>query len=526
MKIFYKLVAIAILIVLIGCNSETSEKTNAGADKKTEDAEGGVLNVAYSAQPPTLDPYMTRAIATSDVMRHVFETLITFDSKYNVQPMLAESFEQSDDGKTITFYLRKGVQFHSGEEMTAEDVVASMTHWKGVPGSTAGEQFPDAVFEASDDYTVLMKLPEPLSTTLSVLAHSSGTFPAIMPKEVIENTSPEGINEYVGTGPFKFEEWKQDQYVHLTKFEDYQAREEQADGLAGKREALVDDLYFHFVTDSSTRVAGIQSGEYDVAHAVPFDTADQLESNENINNHVYPGGFLSVVFNKKAGLFTDVKAREAVLAALNMEDILKVGYTDDRHYILNHNMMMSHQTEQWNSHFGEDKYNQVNPEKAKQLLDEIGYNGEPITIITTRDYDDQYNGAVVVQEQLEQIGMDVELEVYDWATLLEKNQDETEYDIYVMGFVAVPEPSTFFYTRENYPGWTNSPELKNLISEYRGQPSLEDAKNYYEHLQEWYWDYLPIIKAGDFNRVSSTRTTVSDFQYQDGFIFWNISNNK
>lgn len=508
------------IISLIGCDQRTSE------NQSSNETGTGVLNVAYSAQPPTLDPYMTRAIATSDVMRHVFETLVTFDSKYNVQPMLAESFEQSADGKTITFYLRKGVLFHNGEEMKAEDVVASMTKWKDVPGSVAGEQFPDAVFEAVDDYTVEMKLPQPLSTTLSVLAHSSGTFPAIMPKEVVENASPEGINEFIGTGPFKFEEWKQDQYVHLSRFEDYVAREEPADGLAGKREALVSDLYFHFVTDSSTRVAGIQSGEYDVAHAVPFDTADQLESQDDIINHVYPGGFLSIVFNKKAGLFTDVRAREAVLAAVNMEDVLKAGYTDDRYYILNHNMMMSHQTEQWNSPHGEEKYNQLDPEKAKQLLEEVGYSGEQITIITTRDYDDQYNGAVVVQEQLERIGMNVELEVYDWASLLEKNQDETAYDIYVMGFVAVPEPSTFFYIRENYPGWTNSPELKEIVAEYRSQPSLDDAKDYFDHLQKWYWEYLPIIKVGDFNRVSSTRTTVSDFLYQDGFVFWNIANEK
>src|SRR5699024_10233500 len=114
----------------------------------------------------------------------------------------------------------------------------------------------------------------------------------------------------------------------------------------------------------------------------------------------------------------------------------------------------------------------------------------------------------------------------DWATFLEKNEDQNEYDIFVMGFVAVPEPSSLFFMRESYPGFTDSPELGNLIGEFRGQTSLDEAINYFDHFQEWYWDYIPIIKASDFNRVSSTRTTIIDFQYQDGFTFWNISNNK
>src|SRR5690606_5343542 len=114
-------------------------------------------------------------------------------------------------------------------------------------------------------------LPRPLSTKFSVLSWMVGSFAAIMPTEVIKDASDTGINDYIGTGPYKFEEWKQDEYIKLTKYEDYQYRTEETNGLSGKREAFIDTVYFRFVADPSTRVAGILSGEFDIIHAVPFD---------------------------------------------------------------------------------------------------------------------------------------------------------------------------------------------------------------------------------------------------------------
>jgi len=84
---------------------------------------------------------------------------------------------------------------------------------------------------------------------------------------------------------------------------------------------------------------------------------------------------------------------------------------------------------------------------------------------------------------------------------------------------------TKFLTKE-YPCWTDSPELDELIHEFRGQPSLDDAQKMFDDLQAWYWDYMPVIKIGDYDRVSSSRSTLENFQYQDGLIFWNVTNDK
>lgn len=526
-------------IVLIGCSSKTSDDAGKSDDKKAEetkketdsdakdeeaDAPQGELRIAYSAQPPVLDPHVSTADAISDTMRNVWDTLVTVDSNYNIKPLLADSWEQSDDGKTFTFHLREGVLFHNGKELKAEDVVASLNRWKDAP---AGKGiFANATFEEKDEYTVVLNLPETLSTTLSTLSHGGAGFAAIMPKEIIENAPEDGVTEYIGTGPFKYVEWKPDQHIHLTRFEDYKPREEPTDGLAGKREALVNDLWFLFVADSSTREAGIRSGEYDFAHAVPFDNAEALESDPNINNHTYPGGFLVVHFNKQKGLFTDVNARKAVAAALEMDSIMKAGYSDEKYYNLSHNFMMTHQHGFWGSEVGADQHNINDPEKAKQLLEESGYNGEEIRLITTRDYEDQYHGSVVIQEQLQKVGMNVKLEVYDWPTLLDRRNDPDNWEIFVIANVAVPEPTSTGFLGPDYPGWTNSPELEKLIIDFRSKPTLEDAKAMFDDLQQWYWDYMPVLKIGDYYRVSSSRSTVENFQYQDGMIFWNVTNNK
>lgn len=504
-------------ITLFGCASGSS-KEGSGGDGS------GELRFAYSQQPPSLDTHVNTTTATADVMRHVFETLITVDSDYNIKPMLADSWEQSEDGKTITFQLREGVLFHNGEEMIAEDVVASMNRWKESAGSR--NQFTEATFSADGDYTVILELPESLSTALPALAHGGTGLAGIMPKDIVENAGADGVEEFIGTGPFQFNEWVQDQHIHLTKFEDYNPRSEEADGLSGAREALVDDIYFTFVAEASTREAGIRTGEYDIAESVSYDNAEQLEGESDIDLMTYTAPALVVHFNKKQGLFTDVKAREAVAAGLDMESILTAAFVDEQYYTMNHNFMFTEQMEQWSTDLGTDIYNQNDPEKAKQLLDEIGYNGEEVRILTSRDGDTNYNGAVVIADQLENIGLNTTIEVYDWPSLMSQREDESVFEIYVIGNTQVAEPTSTVFLRPDYPGWAEDPELEELLTEFRGQTSLEDAQDLFDDLQSWYWDYIPAIKVGEGKGISAVRDTVDNVQHQSGFILWNVTNNK
>lgn len=529
-KLFTVSILTFLLFGLIACSSDTESDVEAEESATPEGEEvtdGGEIRVAYSAQPPSLDPHMSAAIGTAEIMGHVFETLVTTDSEYNIKPMLAESYEQSEDGLTIIFNLREGVQFHNGKEMTAEDVVASLNRWKEGPGGRG--QFADAEFVEVDEYTVELQLTEPLSTALNSISQGSSSFAAILPKESIENADEVSVqnDELFGTGPFKLEEWRQDQYVHISKYDEYEGIDEPADGLFGKKEALVDDIYFDIVTDSSTRVAGIQSGEYDIAQEVPYDNADQLDADENIENQIIPGaGTLIAFMNKKTGPFKDVKAREALLTLIDANTMLEAAFTDPEYFTVNHNMMMPHQEDLWYSDVGKDKHNVNDTDKAKALFEEAGYDGEEITIMTSRDYEFIYNASVVLQSELEAIGVNAKLENYDWATLIDNMTDETKYDINMIWIGYKPEPTAHHFLGKDISGWTDDPELDELVEKFINQKTLEDAIPIYDELQEWFYDYIPAIKVGDYNRIDATRTSIDNYQYSDRMILWNVTNNK
>ncbi len=513
-KTGFFLLILVLVFSIVGCSSE--KKTSSKESKS-----GGEIKVAYNAQPPTLDPLLTTAVVTRDISRHIFETLVTFNQNFEVKPMLAESFEVSEDGKKITFNLRKGITFHNGEEMTVEDVVASMNRWKDTT-PLGKSYFPKATFKAEGDTAVVLEMPERLSTALAMLA-DPGQAAIIAPKEVNEGATEKGLTEFIGTGPYKFVEWKADQYVQLEKFKDYQSLDTESNGLAGKKEAFLDKIYFQFVTDASTRLSGIQTGEYDIANAIPFDNAEQLEANKDVTNHVDHNGFNGIVFNKKEGIFKDVTARQAINAALDQEAILMSSFTNENFYELEHSLMIKDQVD-WYSEAGKDQYNQNDKKKAKKLLKEAGYNGEEIVILASRDYEDHFNAAVVVQQELEKIGMKVKLDVYDWPTVIQKREDPTAYDMFVTGFPTEPIPAKYVFldSANEWAGWSNSPEMDELLDQINSAASQEEAKKYFDKLQEEFYSYLPIIKFGNKTTITTTRSNIEGMGFLQGIILWNV----
>ncbi|WP_313428649.1 ABC transporter substrate-binding protein [Siminovitchia terrae] len=517
-KMVWMVCILSIIALVAGCKSTN---TNSSTDLDM----GKELIVAYPSQPPSLDTHTNTTTATSNIGKNIFESLVAMDSNYGVQPMLADSWEVKEDGRVIEFKLRKGVKFHNGETMTSKDVVASMNRWLE-NSSSAEETFDDASFSEIDDHTVKLEMSQPTSTALVVLAYSGGELASIMPASVIENIKGDKLTEFIGTGPFQFESWQQDQQIHLKKFKNYSSREEAADGLSGKKEALVDDLYFKFVADSSTRLAGIQSGEYDVAHSIPYDSTDQLKSNPNVKLYSSPNTILNIYLNKKKGLFSDLTARKALATGINKEAILKASFGDSENYEKTHHMMMYHQEGQWSSDIGKKEYNIHDVEKAKELFKKAGYNGETLKIMATRDYEYVYSSAVVLQEQLNQMGINAEVEVYDWPTFVDKRDDPDNYDITIIPNTAKPEPSSLAFMRSDFTGWTDSEELNAILEEFRRAPSLEDAPKKYNDLQAWFIDYIPIIKIGDINSIYASRDNISEIEYVDGAIYWNVTKSK
>lgn len=508
-NIFF-LTMLAIILALFGCSSETTQ-TSYDTEGKVQ---VGELHFAVEASPPSLDPHMSGAGSTTTVARHIFETLVTLDSKFEVAPMLAESWEISEDGKGYNFKLREGVKFHNGKELTAEDVVVSMSRWQDKAKKITLE---GGKWKEKDKYTVTFEIENPSLYVLSELA-GPYQFAAIMPKEVVSAATETGVEDFVGTGPFQFVEWKQDQHIHVAKYEDYLPIDIPSDGLAGKKEALVDDIYFQIVLDPSTRFAGVQTGEYDVGYGFEQDMFEQVESNPNMKAYNPFVGYTNIVFNKNEAPFNNIKMRQAVNAALDVSKIAKASLVDN--YRLNSSYMQEEQAN-WFSEKGSEFYNNPNPAKAKALLKEAGYDREAIKLMTTRDYSYMYNSAVVIKEQLEAVGMKVELEVYDWPTVLSLESEPDKWDIEIMGFgtTTTPIEQHFFRPDNNYGPMDE--KIEDLINRIKNATSDEVAKELWGELQNYSWEFLPIIKIADYTWLSASSDKVEGLSFFYGPILWN-----
>lgn len=531
-SVHWKLLVILlmVLLVIVGCSKDSGgDEGSAGDNEETADNEEeveneanesakDVLNIALDATPPTLDTPKTAATASRDTARLIFETLVITDEDFQPIPMLAEKIDVSDDNKTYTFHLRQGIKFHNGKEMIAEDVIASMQHWLEL-SSVSGELFKDATWEEEDEYTVVLELATPSPLTLDTLATSKSA-PSIMPKEVIDEASADGVNEYIGTGPYQFVEWRQDQFIHFTRYDDYQPLEQEATGLGGKKVAHIKDIYFHLVPDSSTRLAGLQTGEYDFAYSIPYDNYEMLQDADHIDPLLIPGSNMVLKLNNVEGPVADPKIREAINHALDYDKILMGAFPNVDFYWLDSSYMHK-DLPFWKSDAGSEHFNPNDPDKAKQLLEEAGYDGEEIRIMATRDYEYMYNMGVVIEEQLKQVGINAKLEIFDWPTMTEREKDTAVWDVLTMGISMVSTPPQLLMLSASWAGGVNDEHITSQIKEIETADSIEESRNLWEDLQLYSWEYLPIINFGGSNTLFGQSTSLEGVETPLGAIFWN-----
>ncbi len=335
---------------------------------------GGVLRVGNLGEPPALDAHWTTASITETLTNHLYEGLYSLDASNRPIPMLAEGHTVSRDGLTYTFKLRQGVKFHNGKEMTSEDVVASLARWgkQSIYGKALFAQV--AEWKAVDKYTAEMKLREKSAIVLISLAVPNN-FGAIYPKEIAEKFPPEiKVTEYVGTGPFKLAEWKPDQYIRMVRFDDYKARNEKPNGYGGGKTAHLDEIRWIPVPEVATRVAQVETGELEFADDLNLDAYDRLTKNPNVRPLVSkPYYWLVAVFNKKEGLMTNQKLRQAWQAALDIEPIMKNVAGGKAEFYRMDSSLAPAEITAWHTKLAGLPWNERNRDKARKLLQEAGY---------------------------------------------------------------------------------------------------------------------------------------------------------
>lgn len=487
------ILSMAACLVLIFTGSALAAPSGQSAPKQ-----GGTFRFAAIAESPHLDQQVTTSDPSTNIAQHVFECLFTYDSDYNPVPMLASGYQEKNGGKLIAIDLRKGVKFHNGKEMTAEDVVASLQRWGkfGVRGPILFSHIDKIA--ADGKYKVNLYFKENFGPWKALLALLNGG-PAIYPKESVEGADAKPIPEskYIGTGPYKFVIQIPGRYALLERFKDYTGRKEASDGDGGMRTAYFDKLMFIPVPDVGTRVNGVKAGDYDYAEQISGDLYDQLNTDATVKTYIRKGAIIGLMFfNSKAGPFKgNYKLRRAVLAATDMNPVLQAAIGPKNLWKANGSIAPAGTA--WYAKEGTENYSQGNKAKAQALAKEAGYNGEKITLMTSQAYKFHYDSCVVIAKQLKDAGFNVDLQVFDWATLVSKRSDPNQWDLFFTHHAFVTDPVLYTFMNAVYPGWWETKQKEELAGQFTQILDPKQRLKMWGKIQSLVYEEVPIAKTGD-----------------------------
>ncbi len=494
-------VLISILLFLCGCSvkSDTS-----------------YINVAVSQEPITTDVMVNTSLTGRLILvGSVYERLVVLDGEGNVRPELAESFILSEDGKTLSFKVREGVQFHDGNVMDKEDVVSSLNRWLNVYAK-AKEMVGDSVFCIDKEGLISISSQNNL-TFLPILMASSPQSAVIFPKEYIEKND-ELITGAPGTGPYVLKEWISGEKMVLSSFSDYQSYSKETNGAWGEKRAESEEIRFYFVSDSTTRLLGLKNGEYDFFNDLMSDDRVLIEKDENLETvDGEESGLIALVFNKKEGVFVSEELRKAAALSFDREELMKSCY-GDYGWTLN-SQYMEKETGFWSEELVDPTYLR-DLETARTLLSS-NYDGREIKILTS-NLSNLEKIAYAAESELEEAGFKVKVVVTDWAGMMEKRKDSSEWDIFISAFTKVPLPQMKSFLAPTYPGWMESESDAYLsFLSIDEEVTIENAEERWEEVQRILWDYIPAYIPGHYSTSYAKNKKLQGVIIQDGFYFWN-----
>jgi peptide/nickel transport system substrate-binding protein len=450
---------------------------------------GGTLYVAITADL-NFNTILARGPNVSYAQGTIFNGLLRPD-KDTFEPVadLAESWETSEDGLTWTFHLRKNVKWHDGEPFTADDV--KFFYDQGVfnedLNSRIRENLVQAVqaVEVVDDYTVRFVLLAPYAALPVVLADTQ----LIMPKHVLEGKDLTTYDEFnimnpVGTGPFKIEEAVPGDHYTLVANDDY---------FGGR--PYIDSIVFKVIPDPNVRVAQLKTGEVDLTPLSTANLAAVAAEHNIVVDYLNKVQFYGIYLNNARSPVDDPKVRQAMIYGLDrgaINDALSGGT-----WTIATANIPSMLAFWYDSDIQPIPYD---PEKAKELLAEAGWTdsdgdgildkgGNPFKFVITADNEPMRNQiAVIAQQYYQQLGMDAELEVMEWASLVSDRYFSNNYDALSIYQTAGPDPSILSETFvTDTPGnrWNYSnAEFDQLVAEGRTELDRDRRQEIFYRTQE------------------------------------------
>ena len=420
-----------VLTVFVGCSSTPATEEGASASGDAAQGEAAdseykdTLVYALNTDVQSLDPQIQNDTTSEQVVKMLYNTLLKFEDDGTVVGDLAESWSVSEDKLTWTFNLKQGVKFHNGKELTSADVKATFD--RALNAEAGGLRTTEIIkmftaVEAPDPYTVTITTDGPYGPMESLMCNMSL---GIMDADYIEQygldlgTSVEGEN---GTGPFKVVSWERDQEIVVERFDDYF-------GTPAKLKTVV----YTVIPEAASRVIALETGEVDVIDKPTNEDLERLEADTE-NYTVLRKPTISqrlFRFGCNDPIISNTKVRQAIVYAIDRQAIIDALFTGSAYPSTAPLAPVT---------FGYSNLGEIEQdlELAKSLLAEAGYpDGFDTKIVTTERYQNGIELAEIISQQLAEIGINAEIEVWEWSALSASwngiTADEFDQPIFIMG---------------------------------------------------------------------------------------------
>jgi peptide/nickel transport system substrate-binding protein len=441
-------------------------------------ARSGELVIGKGQEAVGFDPAIVTAQSSFDLISIVYERLVEFDEAGQPQPMLAESWENPDD-LTYTFTLRQGVTFHNGKALTAKDVKYTFDRIRDeATASPRVAQFNSVdEIEATDDRTVTFHLNAPYGPFLATLATG---FSSIVPAD--ESLDLQAT--MVGTGPFMLDTWKQDTETVLVANTAYWLPEE----------PVLGTLRYRIMPEESARLAAIRTGEIQltaIADPLTVESAQQSEGVQVLEQDTTDYYLLG--FNCAEPPFDDVKVRQALSLAIDRQAIVDAVFFG-RGQVTG---PIVPTLGDWAQPVEQLPNYTVDRDKAKALLEEVGASDLSFKILVGSLYQEFQSIALVIQDQLAEIGVTVELEPVEWGTFIDR-WIARDFQSFVSYNSGGNDPDGALYSAFITGGGTNAfqfsdEEVDRLLESGRTTTSTEDRKSIYQNLEVALAEEAPVV---------------------------------
>lgn len=489
----------------------------------------------------SLDPLWTIAPQTRIHAYMVYDTLLGTDETMTVRPQMVDSWTVSADGLDYTFKLRPDLRFSDGAPVTSTDVIASLKRWMVV--DSAGQYVAQSLasLDAVDASTFSLKLKDVFPQLISSLGKPSAVPTFIFPARVVDGLpANKQLTDPTGSGPFIFkrDEWVAGSKVVYLKNPGYVPRAEPASGIAGGKRVHVDRVEWLNLTDPTTQVSALKTGEIDFIQFAPPDLIEDLRKTKGlVVRSIWPVGIQGHMrVNWTNPPFDNMGIRRAVQNFVIQPDMIMAvmgNLTDGQ--VCGALMMCGSAT---GSEAGTELLLSQDPEAVRlkrgiEMMRAAGYKNEPIVVLDATDQVMQHNATLVLVEAMRKAGVNVDLQTVDWATVTSrrtvKGPGPNGWHILLTtgGQVSSANPAFSILLparcEKSFPGWPCDDRYEALRSAWLKETDPVKARALAVDLQQRAMEITLAIPYGQYLLPAVWRDTLEGVvSMPEHVVFWNM----